>query len=118
MKEFNQTIEIYEAYYQALKNSDQAYGAAAEEIKQYNANLAEEKGKDLLREHRGSVAALRHIYNEKLNAVLEAVKAIVGGAFTQSLSAEDEATLSNLEKLTLSDSERELYLEKYKKARW
>ncbi|MHC5374529.1 hypothetical protein ACYSNU_12095 [Enterococcus sp. LJL120] len=114
MKEFKQTITAYEGYYKARKQIDRNYLAASEEAKQYNVQTASEMEAKAVTNKNVSAAALRHEYNDKLAAILAVVKSFVGSKFSLSLTPEDEATLTNLEKIKLSDSEMKLQLEKFK----
>lgn len=114
MKELKQTIDLYKAYCEARKNIAREHNVAIKETEQYNPTVAHERKTDLESQQGGVAGSLRRQYNEKLNQLLESVKGIVGDAFSKSLTPDEEATLSNLEKINLSESERELYLEKFK----
>ncbi|MDH6363265.1 hypothetical protein M2139_000315 [Enterococcus sp. PF1-24] len=114
MKEFKQVITTYGNYYQKRKDIDREFKTGMEAAEEYNAKIKSDRQTELITNQRTNSVRLRQQYNELFANIKESVKVFVAGKFTMTLSAEDEATLNNLEKIDLSDAEIELQIDKYK----
>ena len=115
MNEFKTLITTYKGYYTTRKQADLTFKTEMDKTKDYNPTVAAEKQAELKGKYNTDKVAARHHFNDSLATINKSVCDFVGSKFSMSLTPEDEATLSNLEKIELTEDEVLLQYEKFKK---
>lgn len=94
--------------------ANEAYRTECEKAEAYNAVTKNDKLDQAEQDRLTQLYHLKDVFLDAKKASRSLTEEYLSGKFTMALSPEDEATLSNLSKITLSESEMRLHYEKYR----
>lgn len=94
--------------------ANEAYRTECEKAEAYNAVTKNDKLDQAEQDRLTKLYHLKDVFLDAKKASRSLTEEYLSGKFTMALSPEDEATLSNLSKITLSESEMRLHYEKYR----
>lgn len=94
--------------------ANEAYRTECEKAEAYNAVTKNDKLDQAEQNRLTQLYHLKDVFLDAKKASRSLTEEYLSGKFTMALSPEDEATLSNLSKITLSESEMRLHYEKYR----
>ena len=94
--------------------ANEAYRTECEKAEAYNAVTKNDKLDQAEQNRLTQLYHLKDVFLDAKKASRSLTEEYLSGKFTMALSPEDEATLSNLSKITLSESEMRLQYEKYR----
>lgn len=94
--------------------ANEAYRTECEKAEAYNAVTKNDKLDQAEQDRLTQLYHLKDVFLDAKKVSRSLTEEYLSGKFTMALSPEDEATLSNLSKITLSESEMRLHYEKYR----
>lgn len=97
-----------------LLAANEAYRSECEKAEAYNAVTKNDKLDQAEQNRVTQLYHLKEVFLDSKKAARNLTEEYLSGKFTMTLSPEDEATLNNLSKIKLSESEMRLHYEKYR----
>lgn len=114
MKSIKMLADSSKRFIKELLAANEVYRKECEEAQAYNAVTKNDKLDQAEQNRVTQLYQLKEVFLDSKKAARNLTEEYLSGKFTMTLSPEDEATLNNLSKIKLSESEMRLHYEKYR----